>query len=159
MKTVLLMRHAKSSWNVPDLPDQKRPLNHRGEKDAPRMGQLLKDQGLIPQRIYCSTALRARQTVAAVIEILGFQGEITYLDELYQAEPSAIIDVLKSAPDEVDCVLLIAHNPGMEEVTQLLTGQGQTFPTAGIGHILLPLEHWQELSLETSGHLQAFYKP
>jgi phosphohistidine phosphatase len=149
------MRHAKSNWNVPDLSDHDRPLNHRGAKDAPQMGQLLKEQNLIPQHIYC----RARQTAAAVVEVLGAPVEITYLDVLYLAEPSAMINVLKSAPREVDCVLLIAHNPCMEEVLQLLTGQGQPFPTAAIANISLPLKHWQELSLETVGDLKAFYRP
>jgi phosphohistidine phosphatase len=123
------------------------------------MGQLLKEHSLIPQRIYCSTAVRARQTAAAVADKLGVPVEITYLDALYQADPSAMIDVLKTVPQETDCVMLVAHNPGMEEALQLFTGQGQPFPTAAIANISLPLEHWQELSLETAGDLKAFYRP
>ena len=114
------MRHAKSSWKDSHLPDQARPLNKRGQKDAPRMGKLLKESGLIPQRIYSSTAERARQTAVAVAEKLGYGGEIIYLDALYLAEPSAIVDVLKSVPDGIECVLVIGHNPGMEQLVQFL---------------------------------------
>src|SRR5512136_1050596 len=101
MKTLLLMRHAKSSWKHPDLVDRDRPLNKRGEKDAPKMGKLLKHEEIIPQRILSSTAERACKTAEAVAEKTGYKEELVYLDTLYMAEPAGIIDILKSIPNDI----------------------------------------------------------
>jgi phosphohistidine phosphatase len=79
MKTLLLMRHAKSSWKHPDLPDQDRPLNKRGEKDAPRMGKYLKEKELVPQVILASPAKRIKQTVDGVLEKMPFKGKVSML--------------------------------------------------------------------------------
>ena len=85
MKTLLLMRHAKSSWDDPDVADHDRPLNKRGKKDAPRMGQWLAEQGLTPEVIVTSTAKRARKTAELVAESCGCQREPIVLPELYHA--------------------------------------------------------------------------
>ena len=83
MKTVLLLRHAKSSWDNPAVDDHERPLNKRGLKAAPRMGQLIADEGLKPDVIVSSTAVRAATTAAAIAEECGYDGEIHYTDDLY----------------------------------------------------------------------------
>jgi phosphohistidine phosphatase len=153
------MRHAKSSWKDSHLPDQARPLNKRGQKDAPRMGKLLKESGLIPQRIYSSTAERARQTAVAVAEKLGYGGEIIYLDALYLAEPSAIVDVLKSVPDGIECVLVIGHNPGMEQLVQFLGHKTEPFPTAAVACIQLHIKQWIDLTPAVASELQSLYYP
>ena len=87
MKTVILMRHAKSSWKDPSLPDHDRPLNKRGKRDAPRMGNLLNLEGYIPEVIYSSTAKRANLTVKGLLKTLNFEGEVTYLGSLYHGGP------------------------------------------------------------------------
>lgn len=159
MKTLILMRHAKSSWKEPELTDHERPLNKRGEKDAPRMGRLLKDKKLIPDHIYSSTAVRARQTVEGLVEKCGFKHEAEFIESLYMAEPSGIIDILKNTPDKADTVLLVGHNPGLEGLVQILSQKVESMPTGSIARLSLPIDHWQELSLTTEGKLKANYRP
>ncbi|MCA9071607.1 MAG: histidine phosphatase family protein, partial [Planctomycetaceae bacterium] len=95
MKTLFLMRHAKSSWKDESLPDHDRPLNKRGKRDAPRMGQLLLEQGVHPDRWLSSTALRARRTAELLAETLQFAGEIEFRSELYHAEPEQFLSVIR----------------------------------------------------------------
>ncbi len=159
MKTLILMRHAKSSWKEPELTDHERPLNKRGEKDAPRMGRLLKDKKLIPDHIYSSTAVRARQTVEGLVGKSGFKHQVDYLDSLYMAEPSAIIEVLKQTPEKIDTVLVVGHNPGLEGLVQILSQKVESLPTGSIARLSLPIDDWQELSLSTEGKLKANYRP
>ncbi len=159
MKTILLMRHAKSSWKEAKLPDHERPLSKRGHKDAPRMGMILCDQELIPQRILSSTALRALQTAESVIQASGFQGEVVHLDRLYMAEADEYIAVLRELPDDIERVMVIGHNPGLETLLQMLSGRIESLPTAVIAHLVLPIQHWTELSAETNGELVDIWRP
>jgi phosphohistidine phosphatase len=95
MKSVLILRHAKSSWKHPDVSDHERPLNKRGKRDAPRMGELLQDKHLVPDFIVSSTAKRAHSTAKAVAKAAGYKGDITLNQSLYAAPPTAYIDVLR----------------------------------------------------------------
>jgi phosphohistidine phosphatase len=153
MKTLLLMRHAKSSWKDPDLTDHERPLNKRGKRDAPLMGELLKSEGLVPDVIYCSTAKRARKTIGAVIESTGYTGKIEYMDTLYMAEPYALIDILKSLPRKIDMVMLVGHNPGLEGVLQILSGEIEALQTSAVAQIKLKIKQWDELDGDSPGKL------
>lgn len=159
MKTLILMRHAKSSWKEPELTDHERPLNKRGEKDAPRMGRLLKDKKMVPDHIYSSTAVRAKQTVEGLVEKSGYKHKVDYVDSLYMAEPSAIIEVLKNAPDGKKTILVVGHNPGMEGLVQILTRKVESLPTGAIARISLPVDHWKDLTLATEGKLKANFRP
>ena len=159
MKTLILVRHAKSSWKDTGLTDHERPLNKRGQIDAPRMGTLLCDHELIPQRILSSTALRARQTAQAICDVCGYLEEVTYLDQLYMAEVEEYISVLRELPDSVERVMVIGHNPGLETLLQLLSGQIQSLPTAVIAHLVLPIHNWTELASETEGDLVEIWRP
>jgi phosphohistidine phosphatase len=159
MKSLLLMRHAKSSWKDPKLTDHERPLNKRGKKDAPRMGQLLNERKLVPQLIVSSTARRARQTAEAVAEASGFEGNINFLDHLYMAEAEEFIQTLKEVPDEYDRVLIIGHNPGLETLLQVLSGKIEALPTAVIAYIKLPIEQWGALSPQTTGQVVEIWRP
>jgi phosphohistidine phosphatase len=159
MKTLILMRHAKSSWKEPELADHERPLNKRGEKDAPRMGRLLKDKKLVPDHIFSSTAVRARQTVEGLVDKSGFKHNIDYIDGLYMAEPSGVIEILKQTPDKVDSVLLVGHNPGLEGLVQILSRKVESLPTGSIARLSLPIDRWEELSLSTEGKLKNIYRP
>lgn len=159
MKTLLLMRHAKSSWKDPELADHERPLNKRGKKDAPLMGQLLRERNLIPDRILSSTAIRARATAETFAESSGYQGEILYLDNLYLAEADEYILALKNVPDLFGCVLMIGHNPGLETVLQVLSGAIQSLPTAVIAQVQLPIEHWSDLTSEVTGEIVEIWRP
>ncbi len=159
MKTLLLMRHAKSSWNDSKLADHERPLNKRGRQDAPMMGELLVDRELVPQLILSSSALRSRQTAELLAETSGFSGDVTYSNKLYMAEVDEYINALRALPDDNERVMVIGHNPGMETLLQILSGQIQSLPTAVIAHLVLPIEHWSELSAETSGELVEIWLP
>jgi phosphohistidine phosphatase len=159
MKTLLLMRHAKSSWKDTKLADHERPLNKRGRKDAPVMGQLLVDRELVPQLILSSSALRARQTAEVVAETADYTGEITYLNRLFMAEVEELIAVLRETPDDIERVMLIGHNPGLESLLQTLIGQIVSFPTAVIAHLSLPIDSWAQLSQTTSGELIEIWRP
>jgi phosphohistidine phosphatase len=159
MKTVLLMRHAKSSWKDHKLKDIERPLNKRGKKDVPFMGQILADKELVPQMILCSPALRARLTAEMVAEKCGYKGEITYIDSFYLAEPAVYAGALCSLPDEIERVLLIGHNPGMEGLVQILSGQVESLPTSAIAYIVLSISHWNELDGATHGDIIELWSP
>jgi phosphohistidine phosphatase len=159
MKTVLLMRHAKSSWKDPKLPDIERPLTKRGKKDVPFMGQKLVDKELAPQMILCSTAVRARMTAELVAKKCGYQGEITYLDSFYLAEPAVYADALSNLPDEIERVMLIGHNPGLEGLLQIMSGQVESLPTSAIAYLVLPVSHWNEINGQTHADICELWRP
>ena len=159
MKTLLLMRHAKSSWKDSALKDIDRPLTKRGQKNAARMGELLKESGLCPQFILSSPAHRARQTAEIVAKKCGFKGSIQYYDSFYMAEPEDYIKKLIKQPDGMDSIMVIGHNPGLEGLMQILSGQVEALPTAAIASITLPIEHWSELTEKTEGKLNEIRRP
>jgi phosphohistidine phosphatase len=159
MKTLLLMRHAKSSWKHPDLPDQDRPLNKRGEKDAPHMGKFIREKELIPQIILASPAKRVTQTVDGMLEKMNYKGKVEYINSLYLAEPSAYLSTLQTISDKYERVMVVGHNPGLEGLLQILSGQVESLPTASIAHLVLPIEHWADLKEDTHGELVERVKP
>lgn len=160
MRTLLVLRHAKSSWKDAGLADHDRPLNKRGEKNAPTMGKLIKKEGLTPQWIASSTALRARKTAEAAAKGSGYSGEIHYEEELYLALPSDILDVLqRTVPDSATRILIVGHNPGLEELVGTLTAQRETFPTGALAQIELPIESWSDLTRTSKGKLVHLWCP
>ena len=159
MKTLLIMRHAKSSWDDESLPDYDRPLNKRGQKDAPRMGQLLLEEQLGPDLILSSTALRARTTAEIVAREIKFGGEIELQPDLYHAEPEDYIRALKALKDPADQVLIVGHNPGLEDLLALLTGGNEHLPTAAIAVVEFSIAHWRELTAKTKGRRIRLWRP
>lgn len=159
MKTLLILRHAKSSWADADLSDHDRPLNARGQRDAPRIGQLLAELGLRPNLVLSSTALRARKTASAVIEASGWDIGLRLVGELYHASPDEHAEVLWQQDDSHDCLLIVAHNPGVEELTATLTGEHETFTTAALAQVELPIGRWSELTLTPRGTLRGMWRP
>jgi|SRR5271157_1328864 len=159
MKTVLLMRHAKSSWKSHDLPDRERPLSKRGLKDAAKMGSLLFDRELVPQIILSSSAVRAKMTAETITQKTGFSGKIDYLDDFYLAEPSHYEDALKNLPDDVERVLLIGHNPGLEGLVQTLGGEVEALPTSAIAYLVVPVKQWSQLNSDTRGEIIQLWSP
>ncbi len=153
MKTVLILRHAKSSWSNPGLADIDRPLNKRGKRDAPRMGALLREQDLVPDIILSSPARRARKTVQAVSDISSYPGEIEVVQDFYPGDPETFIETLASLPDQVDSVMIVAHNPGLEELLYELSGESARMPTSALAQVALPLKSWQDLEDEVQGKL------
>ena len=159
-KTLLLMRHAKSSWKEEDLKDIDRPLNKRGKKDAPLMAKLLKKENLLPDLVLCSSAKRSRHTVRAMFEELDIPEDIVVeLDSLYLAEPQAYLEAIHEQSENAHCILVVGHNPGLEALAQVLTDSVVSLPTATIAEIKLPIKKWSDLSEETKGTLQNVWKP
>ncbi|MBN2549242.1 MAG: histidine phosphatase family protein [Anaerolineales bacterium] len=159
MKMLLIFRHAKSSWDDPGLDDHERPLNKRGRQDAPRMGQLIREEELQPDLILCSTAKRARSTAELAAKEAGYQGEIRPLDELYAAPAEAYLRVLAGISEKFDCVMLVGHNPGLENLLTLLSGRVEPLPTAALAHVRLDVRSWSDITLRTSGELIQVWRP
>jgi phosphohistidine phosphatase len=160
MKTLLLLRHAKSSWSDDSLEDHERPLNQRGKKEAPKMGELLVEQHLLPDLILSSDAKRCRRTAEKVAEAAGYRGETILTGELYLATPIRFVQLLSKLSSQISSVLVVAHNPGIEEFAENLTGRYEPFSTAALAHIQLrDLEHWQQFDSTTCGTLIHFWQP
>jgi len=159
VKTLLILRHAKSSWSDPALADHDRPLNKRGKKDAPRIGALLRREDLVPELIISSTARRARATAEIVAEHSGCEGQIRLERDLYASGPEAYLQVLAALPDEYRRVMVVGHNPGLEELLEALTGDYERLPTAALAQVRLPIKRWRELAEETSGELVHVWIP
>ena len=159
MKKIFLMRHAKSSWKDPGLTDDERPLKKRGRKDAKRMAKVLEANDLFPDLILCSSARRAVETVEILVETLGYENEIIYSDTLYMGEPGDFIEALKTLDNDIETVMIVAHNPGLEAYVQIIDGEIESMPTAALGHMVLSLEDWQELSFETLGDMVGYWTP
>ena len=159
MKTLLLLRHAKSSWKNTRLADHDRPLNQRGQHDAPRMGRQLIHNDLVPELIISSTAERASATAEAVALAADFQGEINYTRRLYHAGFETYVGELQRLPDQIDCVMLVGHNPGMEELVEELTGSYESMPTASLAQIELPVSSWGDVNEGTEGRLINVWRP
>jgi phosphohistidine phosphatase len=167
-KKVLLLRHAKSSWRNPGQQDFDRPLNQRGREAAARMGRYMTEQGLVPDFVLCSAACRALQTWELVAESLDADCQVKQLRGLYLASAKQLLDALRRAPDEADCVLLIGHNPGMERLASSLSGPGsdpealdrlgQKYPTSALAELQFDVAKWIDLS-ERSGRLTRFVVP
>ena len=153
MKTLLILRHAKSSWKNTGLADHDRPLAKRGQRDAPRMGRLLRDENLTPDLILSSTAKRALDTAEAVAEASGYEGEVESRPEFYMAGAEAYLRALRALSDDYECVMVIGHNPGLEELVEVLTGEAEAMPTAALAQVALTLKRWRDLSDETEGRL------
>jgi phosphohistidine phosphatase len=159
MKTLLLMRHAKSTWKHHDLEDHERPLNKRGKKDIILMGKLIQEKELLPQIILCSSAVRAHATAEGLTESSDYKGKITYLDSFYLAEPHAYIEELCKLPDNVERVMVIGHNPGIEGLVQILSGQVESLSTAAIAYLVMPIQKWSDLNGESRGELVELWRP
>lgn len=158
MKTLFLLRHAKSSWGDASLPDFERPLNERGQHAAPLIGEFMRRQKLRPDLILCSPAERARQTIALVSNTAAFKAELRYDERIYAATRARLHAVVSQIDEGVGKVLLVGHNPGLEELIESLTGEVLRMPTAALAHITLNIERWAE-TREQCGQLIRLVKP
>lgn len=154
-----MLRHAKSSWKDTGLADHERPLNKRGRADAPRVGHVLKERGLAPDLILCSTAKRARQTAKRAVRAGGFRCPVELMDEIYLCEAGRLVEILRSVADSTRRVMLVGHNPGLEDLVESLTGEPATLPTAAVAHIELAVDAWSELGNSAGGRLVSVWVP
>lgn len=147
MKRLYLVRHAKSSWNRLELDDIDRPLNKRGKRDAPFMGQRLKQHDVCPDLIISSPAKRALKTAKIIAEEMGCpKKQIVIDDALYLQGISAIINLIQSIDDSHESVMLFGHNPDFTQLAEQLTDyQVDNIPTCGIFCIDFNVGFWQEV--------------
>ena len=159
MKTLLILRHAKSSWNEPGMMDHDRPLNARGKQDAPHIGQLLREQRLLPDLILSSTAKRARSTAKRVVSGGELHCTPQLLEQLYLAPAETYIEVLRKQPSEFNLILVIGHNPGLEELVLSTTGTSLALRTAALVQVEFEIDTWFELPARGQGKLVAHWEP
>jgi phosphohistidine phosphatase len=158
MKTLVLLRHAKSDWEDVRLRDMERPLAKRGLRDAPRMGKALKKQGNLPDLILCSPATRARQTLELFKDAAKLDAPVEFEQNIYEASTAELMHIVRRLPDERNCVLMVGHNPGFENLLSRLIGVERLMPTAALVCIELPVDHWQDVE-DGEGKLQWFLLP
>ena len=159
MKELLILRHAKSSWKEGGLSDHQRPLNKRGLRDAPRMGSLLSEHGVLPDVILSSDAVRARETALITRDAAQLETPLLLLRDLYLAGPTNYLQRLAELDDSIYRAMVVGHNPGLEELALVLTGEEVVVPTACLVHVQLPLEHWAGAERATVGRLLNVWKP
>jgi phosphohistidine phosphatase len=153
MHTLYLLRHAKSSWADPSLPDQERPLAPRGIRDAQRIAKHLVRLGIEPELVLCSSAERTRETLELVRPALGASSTVRLEAELYAASSEELLNRIRAVPEAVASVMLIGHNPGLQDFALFLTSAGgelgrlkAKFPTAALATLTLPTTTWSRLS-------------
>ena len=152
MKTLLLLRHAKSSWKDSTVADHDRPLNGRGRRAAELVRLFLKGRKLRPDLVLSSSSVRTRETVEILFQKTEAVPEISYDDALYLASAAKLLEVILALDEDRDQVLLVGHNPGIEELFLRLTGIDERFPTATLANISLDIEKWAAAG-KTTGKL------
>jgi phosphohistidine phosphatase len=150
MKTLLLLRHAKSSWDSPAARDFDRPLSGRGERDAPKVGKALKQSGVEVDLVVSSPAQRARQTADAVLGAAKYKGPVKFDENIYEAAVGDLLAVVRGLPDDDETVMLIGHNPGFEELLGTLCGAptasaSTRMPTAALAMVELDSDRWRDV--------------
>ncbi len=167
MRTLLLMRHAKSSWDQPELADLERPLVARGREAAPAVARYLVEHGLIPELVLGSPALRVRETWQLMAPVLGERVACKTLRSLYEGAPSRLLEALRRVESEVRILMLIGHNPALGALAQSLAGAGPEkdlerlrtkFPTAAVAVLAFEIEAWADLGAGR-GRLQGLVRP
>ena len=160
MKTLYLVRHAKSSWKYRDLDDFDRPLNKRGERDAPAMGQFLKGKTIIPDIIISSPAIRASMTTRILSNFLSYPfKKVQFSEDIYEADISSLFKVLSRVDDKFASVMMVGHNPGMTYFANVLVNARiDNIPTCGVVCSDLDISSWQDIS-EKCGTMKFFRFP
>ena len=168
MARLFLLRHAKSSWDEPGLADYDRPLNLRGRSSAPMMGRHMADHALVPDRILCSGSRRTRETFAGILPFIKGDFDARFLRAIYSGMALTYRPVIRAHGGTAKTLMLIGHNPTIQETALALVGSGnpdliadmqQKFPTAALAVIDFDdLDDWSRLE-ERSGRIVAFFRP
>ena len=158
MKTLFLLRHAKSSWADSALADFDRPLNGRGKRAAETIGKFMRKQEIRPNLVLSSPAVRARETIGIAIKASHLTAEVHYDQRIYEAGPMRLLEVISEIEEETSEVLVVGHNPGLEELLQLLTGRIERMATGTLAKIDLKTAKWSKTADHT-GKLAWLVKP
>nr|WP_321482542.1 histidine phosphatase family protein [uncultured Cohaesibacter sp.] len=167
MLRLFLLRHAKSSWSDPSLHDFDRPLNKRGQRDAPKIGRVMKARHYNPDRILCSSAQRTKETMAGIIPSLTGDVSLRLLDALYEGNNPNYLSLLKENAKDSKNLMIVGHNTGLQDIAVELTGSGDPelimqmrvkYPTAALAILEFNCGDWNDIA-KKSGHLLDFIKP
>lgn len=147
MKTLTIIRHAKSSWDDPAVSDKERPLNRRGMKDAPKMGQGLAERGSQPELLLTSPATRAIETARIIADKVGYPiNDIIVLEDLYNAPASMLRKIVRGLDESLREVFIIGHNPGLSEYAdEVSNGQVKDLPTCSVVELKFDIKKWSEV--------------
>jgi phosphohistidine phosphatase len=146
MKTLFLIRHAKSSWDDPALSDEERPLNDRGRRDAPRMGERLAKRDVKPDLILSSPAVRALSTAEILAKKLDYRRkDIVVTERLYAVDADELLDVIHHLADRVERVMLFGHNPELTELAHRLSGEITHMPTCAVAEFTFDAKSWSKI--------------
>jgi phosphohistidine phosphatase len=165
VKTLYVLRHAKSDWGDESVRDFDRPLNHRGRKAAKAVGHEMRDRGIRPDFVIASPAVRAKETVERVVD--GFGEDLHVMEDrrIYEAGTGTLLDIVRAAPDAAEHVMIVGHNPGFQNLVVTLTEPcalreeaERKFPTAALAEIRFSVDRWSELAPGT-GQLEDLIKP
>lgn len=159
MKTLYLIRHAKSSWKDVDLSDFERPLNERGKRDVVTMGERLLDKNIMPDCVLASSAKRTRSTAKKITKIVGFDSSnIEFIEDLYHSGTHTLLNYVNNISDKNESAFVVVHNPGVSNFCDYLTNSAIDFPTCGIAKITFGIDSWKEVS-SNLGNLEWFDYP
>ncbi len=152
MKNLYLIRHAKSDWDNPKLSDRERPLNKRGKRDAPKMAAILHEKNIDPQLLISSPSVRTMTTAKYFCEELKYDyNKINVDNNIYLASLETLISIIKNMNDNLNSVIMFAHNPGITElVNNLSKKKVNNVPTCGIAAISFEVDHWNEINKSNS---------
>ena len=146
MKTLFLIRHAKSSWDNTALADKDRPLNGRGKRDAPKAGKRLAERRAKPDLILSSPATRALKTAEIIAKKLDYKRKnILVNDRLYAVEASELLNMLRKLGDAVECAMLIGHNPELTELAHRLSSKITHLPTCAVAEFMFDAKSWSRI--------------
>ena len=158
MRTLYLLRHAKSSWKDDSLRDFDRPLKGRGREAAEQIGQVLAAEKARVSLVISSPAMRARETSQLVLQSAGMDLEPRFDERIYEADVPALLEVVTSIADSSQTAMLVGHNPGFENLLSYLTGDDRHMPTCALARIEFDSASWRDIS-ESSGRLDWFVTP
>ena len=166
MKTLYLLRHAKSDWGDSSLKDFDRPLNDRGWKAAKAIGHEMRERELVPDLVFVSPAVRTKETLARAEEGFGDKLNVVENRAIYLAETETLVDLVRGTRNDADRLMIIGHNPGMHELVLVLANGpielreevAHKFPTAALAEISFDVDEWANVAVGT-GRLRSFVRP
>jgi phosphohistidine phosphatase len=158
MKTLFLIRHAKSSWDDTALPDKDRPLNDRGKRDAPKMGKRLAKRDVQPDLILSSPAMRALTTAKIIAKKLDYKLEdIVVDDRLYAGEADDLLNVIHKLGNKLERVMLFGHNPELSELTHRFSSKITRMPTCAVAEFTFVAKSWSDIGKATPAKVALDY--
>jgi phosphohistidine phosphatase len=158
MRTLYLLRHAKSSWKDASLKDFDRPLKKRGREAAKSIGEVLKAEKIEDFLVITSTAVRARETTTIALKKYHAKVEVRFNQRIYEASPGTLLNIVHEIEDDRPVAMLVGHNPGFEMLLGFLTGQIHAMPTAALAKISFQTDSWKEVKAD-GGELERLVIP